>query len=116
MAARIIGRLADVFAGRRRQSRRGRSKVVIGGSLGAAGSTFRRETPDGRAIVVAFHLPRRLWQAKESGSTFHYEASRLRDAVADAAGDDPDASWIRTLEAEITAASGIASEPPASDG
>jgi hypothetical protein len=87
----------------------------VAGGLGSAGCTFRRETPDGRAIVVAFHLPRRVWRAKESGNTFLYEAPRLRDAVADAAGDDPDASWIRTLEAEVAAASGIASESTSSD-
>jgi hypothetical protein len=84
--------------------------VVSGGSLGTAGSTFRRETPDGRAIVAAFHFPRRPWRAKESGSDLVCEAPRLRDAVADAVDDDPDASWIRTLEAEITAASGKATE------
>ena len=91
MAARIIGRIADVLVGHCQQS-------------------------NGRAIVVAFHLSRRVWQAKERGSTIHYESARLRDAVADAAGDDPDASWIRTLEAEITAASGMASESPTPDG
>jgi hypothetical protein len=66
-------------------------------------------------IVVAFHLPRRVWQAKESGGSILYEARSLRDAVADACGHDPDASWIRTLEAEITAATGMASELGTSD-
>jgi hypothetical protein len=113
--ARSIGRIADVLAGWRMRSRK-RSKVVIGGSLGAAGSTFRRETPDGRAIVVAFHLPRRAWRAKETGSDLLYEAPRLRDAVADAAGDAPEASWILTLEAEVTTASGMARHSPASHG
>jgi hypothetical protein len=108
--AKIIGRLTRVLAGRRKRSRGTRSRLVTGGSFRAAGITFRHETPDGRAIVVAFHLLRRLWQAKESGSTFHYEAPRLRDAVADAVSDNPGAPWILTLEAEVTAASGMASE------
>ena len=80
---------------------------MVGGSLAPAGLVFRRETPDGRAIAVAFHLPRRVWQVKESGGTILYEARSLRDAVADACGDNPDAPWIRTLEAEITAATGV---------
>jgi hypothetical protein len=67
-------------------------------------------------ILVAFHFSRRVWRAKESGSTFLCEAPRLRDAVADAVGDDPDVSWIRSLEAELIAASVMASELPASDG
>jgi hypothetical protein len=61
-------------------------------------------------IAVAFHLPRRVWQVKESGGNILYEARSLRDAVADACGDNPDAEWIRTLEAEIAAATGMASE------
>jgi hypothetical protein len=71
---------------------------------------FRRETPDARDIFIAFDFPRRVWRAKQAGSRFSYEAPSLRDAVADAAGHDPDASWIRTLEAEVSTASGMAIE------
>lgn len=116
MSAGILERIADGLLGRRRRSRRKRSEVVFGASLGSAGITFRRETPDGRVVVVAVYFPRRVWRAKESGSAFLYEAPRLRDAIADALGDDPNASWIRTLAAEVTAASGMASESPVSDG
>jgi hypothetical protein len=111
----LIGSIVRALVDRQKRSRRKYSKAVVGGSFGSAGRVFRRETPDGRVIVVAFHLPRRVWQAKESGVAVLYEARSLRDAVADAVGDDSDASWIRTLEAEITAASGMASELPASD-
>ena len=110
MGARNLGRIADVLVGWRRRSGSKRPKVVIGGSLGSAGRISRHETPDGREIVVAFHLPRRVWRAKEIGNTSVYEAPRLRNAVADATGDAPDSSLIRTLEAEVTAAYGIASE------
>jgi hypothetical protein len=106
----MIGRIARALVGRQKHSRRKRSKAVIGGSLGLAGLVFRRETPDGRVIGVAFQLPRRVWQAKESGGAVLYEARSLRDAVAAACGYDPDASWVQTLEAEITAASSTASE------
>jgi hypothetical protein len=115
VGARILERIGELLGARRRRSHRKRSKVVSGASLGSAGLIFRRESPDGRVFVVAFHLPRRVWRAKESGSSFLYEAPRLRDAIADAAGDDPDASWIRRIEAEVTVASGRASESPASD-
>lgn len=110
MSASMISRIARALVGRQTRSRGKRSKAVVGGSLGPAGRVFRRETPDGRVIAVAFHLPRRVWQAKESGGSVLYEARSLRDAVADACGDDPDAPWIRTLEAEITAATGMAGD------
>jgi hypothetical protein len=108
VGARILERIAEFLVARRRRSHPKRSKLVFGASLGSAGLIFRRESPDGRVFVVAFHLPRRVWRAKESGSAFFYEAPRLRDAIADAAGDDPDASWIRTIETELAAASGVA--------
>ena len=111
----MFARIARALFGRQKQSRGKRSKAVVGGSLGPAGQVFRRETPDGRAIAVAFHLPRRVWQVKESGGSILYEARSMRDAVADACGHDPDAPWIRTLEAEVTAATGMAGELHASD-
>lgn len=115
MRASRVASIARTLLGRQRRPRLERSKAVVGGSLAPAGRVFRRETPDGRAIAVAFHLPRRVWQVKESGGTILYEARSLRDAAADACGDDPDAPWIRTLEAEITAATGVASELDTSD-
>lgn len=111
----MIARIARALLGRQERPRGKRSKAVVGGSLGPAGLVFRRETPDGRVIAVAFHLPRRVWQVKESGGSILYEARSLRDVVADACGHDPDAPWIRTLEAEVTAATGIAGEVHASD-
>lgn len=107
--------MARALFGRWTRSRPMRSRAVVGGSLGPAGRVFRREAPDGRVIAVAFHVPRRVWQVKESGANILYEAHTLRDAVADACGDDPDAPWVRTLATEVTAVSGIASEPPSSD-
>lgn len=111
----MIARITRALLGRQKRPRRKRPKAVVGGSVGPAGRVFRRETPDGRVIAVAFHLPRRVWQAKESGGSILFEARSLRDAVADACGHDPDAPWIRTLEAEVTAATGMAGGRHASD-
>jgi hypothetical protein len=111
-SASRVGRITRALFWRQTRPRPTRSRAVAGRSVGPAGRVFRRETPDGRVIVVAFHVPRSVWQAKETGAAMVYESRSLRDAVADACGDDPDAPWIRILETEITAASAMASEPP----
>ena len=104
----IISRLARALVRPAEPAGHTRSRAVVGGSLWPAGLVFRREAADGRVVTVAFRLPHRVWQAKESGGSVLYEARSLRDAVADASGDDPEAPWIRRLEAEITTATRVA--------
>jgi len=112
MSPSRLGSIARMLVRRRRASSDCRSTPVIRGTIGPAGRVFRRETPDGRAVVVAFHLGRRVWQAKQTGAMVVYEAYRLADAVADACGDDPETYWIRTLEAKILAATGTSAGQP----
>lgn len=66
---------------------------------------YWRVAPDGGRLTIRWLARHERWEVKCEGCGDWFESRRLGLALAAATGEEPDSTWIRAVETEISSGS-----------